>query len=138
MFRPILLTLTALAAAAALAQPSAGPNGGEVRFVDGYRLELVLRPAGLGVRENPLVLHVASAEGEPVQTRGAIGRATVAGGDLRGVATLHPDGGSALKGFVLYSARQDLAVSVVIRLPGRDQAIEASFRPFEQTLTPAR
>ena len=138
MLRPTLLTLTALVAAAAFAQAVPGPNGGEVRFVEGYRLELVLPPAGRTVRENPLVVHVATAEGEPVKTRGAIGRATVVGWDLRGVATLHPDGGSALKGFVLYSARRDLAVSVTIRLPGREPAIEASFRPFEQTLTPAR
>ena len=138
MLRPTLLTLTALVAAAAFAQAVPGPNGGELRFVDGYRLELVVQPAGRGARENPLVLHVATAEGEPVQTRGAIGRATVAGGELRGVATLHPDGGNALKGFALYSPRRDLAVAVTIRLPGREQAIEASFRPFEQTLTPAR
>lgn len=114
---------------AAFAGVIVGSNGGIIRAAGDYQFELVIKPQR-EVRETPIVLFVTDRDGKPVAATEARGRAIFSSGGLKGVATLHPDGGNRMKGYGLMSAKRDLNIDVSITLPGQ-APIQARFIPLE-------
>ena len=78
------------------------------------------------VSETPFVLTFIRADGKPVATARARGRASFSSAGLRGVATLHPDGENRMKGHGLMSASADMRIEVSVTLPG-EPPVEAVF-----------
>jgi len=93
--------ILALAVAAGTTQTRAGEWLQERRVGD-YVIELRVAPRSQ-VIETPFVLAITRADGKPVATAKATGRANFSSAGLKGVATLHPDGENRMKGHGLMS-----------------------------------
>ena len=94
-----------------------------------YIIELRVNPRQ-EVLETPMFFAITTADGRPVPVSGAKGRAEFASGGLKGVATLHPDGGNRMKGYGLMSAKPDLSIEVSIALPDA-LPLKVIFRPLQ-------
>lgn len=119
---PLLLIGALILPAHAHDKPTVGPNGGELRDVDGYHLELVVKPQGKSaddVRESPLVVYVTDAKDAKVSTQGATGKASLLSGKLRADVTLTADGDNRLKGIVKVGADREMRAIVTVNLPGK-------------------
>lgn len=117
----VALSLAALVATASGAEWTAKQRAGP------FVVELTVRPKAQ-VAETAMVFVVTDDSGKPVDTSGAEGRADFSSGELRGRATLRPDGENRMKGYGLMSAKPDLAVEASIEIPGAPP-LRAAFRP---------
>ena len=138
MQKGITRTATAVIAAVAAATvfahgdkavPALGPNGGEMKDAESYHLELVVKPQGVDVRENPIVLYVTDAKDKKVDTAGAKGTANVLAGKIKATSTLQPDGDNRLKGIAKFAPDPEMKVVVSVTLPGK-QPMQARFTPL--------
>lgn len=128
----LLLMATFTLPALAHDKPTVGPNGGELRDVDGFHLELVVKPQGKGaddVRESPLIVYVTDAKDAKVSTQGATGKVSVLSGKLRADVTLTADGDNRLKGVVKVGADRDMRAIVIVNLPGK-APLQTRFTPL--------
>jgi hypothetical protein len=116
--------ILALAVAAGTTQTRAGEWLQERRVGD-YVIELRVAPRSQ-VIETPFVLAITRADGKPVATAKATGRANFSSAGLKGVATLHPDGENRMKGHGLMSESADMRIEVSMSLPG-EASLEVIF-----------
>lgn len=131
MVNALLLTVLA-APVIAHDKLTTGPNGGELRDVDGHHLELVVQPQGKSaadVRESPFLVYVTDAKDAKVSSKGATGKISVLAGKLRAEVALQPDGDNRLKGFGNVGADRDMRAIVTVTLAGKPP-LQARFTPL--------
>lgn len=113
---------------------AAAPTHAQSRpAVDAVVIALDVRAAPQ-VRETAMTVTLTDSSGRPIPTDRARGRAEFSSGELRGGATLYPDGENRLKGYGLMSAKPDLTIAISVAIPGRPPAA-ATFMPLRK---PAR
>jgi hypothetical protein len=127
---PSILALALLFSQSALAHTDeyldtlAAPHGGQLRMVQQYHYELV-------VKANEVSVYVTDHNGKHFDTEGASGTATILSGKNRTTVKLNPAGGNQMKGSGQFELAPDMKVVVSVTLPGQ-APVQARFTPLEK------
>lgn len=125
----LLVAGTALAHDDAWLDGQKTPHGGQLRAAGAIHLELVLERAATADKESPVVVYLTDHGGQPVDAKGASGKATLLGAAGKHEIALQPAGGNRLQGSGRYAASPALKGIVALSLPGQ-KPVQARFTPF--------
>ena len=128
--KPSVLALTMLFSQGAFAhtdeyldtQPA--PHGGQLRMVQQYHYELV-------VKADEVSVYVTDHGGKKFDTRGATGTATLLAGKSKASVKLMPAGDNQMKGSGKFELAPDMKVVVSIALAGQT-ALQGRFTPMQK------
>ena len=100
------------------------PHGGQLRMVQQYHYELV-------VKANEVSVYVTDHGGKKIDTRGATGTATLLSGKSKANVKLSPAGDNQMKGSGQFALAPDMKVVVSIALAGQT-ALQGRFTPMQK------
>lgn len=100
------------------------PHGGQLRMVQQYHYELV-------VKANEVSVYITDHAGKKIDTRGATGTATVLSGKSKASVQLTPAGDNQMKGAGKFELAPDMKVVVSIALAGQT-ALQGRFTPMQK------
>jgi len=100
------------------------PHGGQLRMVQQYHYELV-------VKANEVSVYVTDHGGKKFDTRGATGTATLLSGKSKTSVKLMPAGDNQMKGSGQFALAPDMKVVVSIALAGQP-ALQGRFTPMQK------
>lgn len=100
------------------------PHGGQLRMVQQYHYELV-------VKANEVSVYVTDHGGKKFDTRGATGTATLLAGKSKASVKLMPAGDNQMKGSGKFELAPDMKVVVSIALAGQT-ALQGRFTPMQK------
>lgn len=107
----------------------AAPHGGQLRMVQQYHFELV-------VKANEVSVYVTDHNGKHFDTQGASGTATILSGKNKTTVKLNPAGGNQMKGSAQFELAPDMKVVVSIALAGQT-AVQGRFTPMQNASAPS-
>lgn len=128
--KPSVLALTMLFSQGAFAHTDeyldaqTAQNGGQLRMVQQYHYELV-------VKANEVSVYVTDHGGKKFDTRGATGTATLLSGKSKASVKLMPAGDNQMKGSGKFELAPDMKVVVSIALAGQP-ALQGRFTPMQK------
>lgn len=128
--KPSVLALTMLFSQGAFAHTDeyldtqTAPHGGQLRMVQQYHYELV-------VKANEVSVYVTDHGGKKFDTRGATGTATLLSGKSKASVKLMPAGDNQMKGSGKFELAPDMKVVVSIALAGQP-ALQGRFTPMQK------
>lgn len=128
--KPSVLALTMLFSQGAFAHSDeyldtqTAPHGGQLRMVQQYHYELV-------VKANEVSVYVTDHDGKKFDTRGATGTATLLSGKSKASVKLTPAGDNQMKGSGKFELAPDMKVVVSIALAGQT-ALQGRFTPMRK------
>lgn len=100
------------------------PHGGQLRTVQQYNYELV-------VKADEVSVYVTDHDGKKFDTRGATGTATLLSGKSKTSVKLMPAGDNQMKGSGKFELAPDMKVVVSIALAGQT-ALQGRFTPMQK------
>lgn len=100
------------------------PHGGQVRMVQQYHYELV-------VKANEVNVYITDHNGKKIDTHGATGTATLLSGKSKTSVKLTPAGDNQMKGSGQFALAPDMKVVVSVALSGQ-AALQARFTPMQR------
>ncbi|HUX31566.1 MAG TPA: hypothetical protein VMV78_13225 [Thiobacillus sp.] len=100
------------------------PHGGQVRMVQQYHYELV-------VKANEVSVYITDHAGKEIGAQGATGTATILSSKSKASVKLVPAGDNQMKGSGKFELAPDMKVVVSIALPGQT-ALQGRFTPMQQ------
>ena len=100
------------------------PHGGQLRMVQQYHYELVVKAGEVSV-------YVTDHAGKKFDTRGATGTATLLSGKSKASVKLTPAGDNQMKGSGKFELAPDMKVVVSIALAGQP-ALQGRFTPMQR------
>lgn len=100
------------------------PHGGQLRMVQQYHYELV-------VKANEVSVYVTDHGGKKFDTRGATGTATLLSGKGKASLKLMPAGDNQMKGSGKFKLTPDMKVVISIALAGQ-AALQGRFTPMQK------
>ena len=100
------------------------PHGGQLRTVQQYNYELV-------VKADEVSVYVTDHDGKKIDTRGATGTATLLSGKSKASVQLTPAGDNQMKGSGKFELAPDMKVVVSIALAGQP-ALQGRFTPMQK------
>jgi len=134
--KPSVLALTMFLAQGAFAHSDeyldaqTAPHGGQLRMVQQYHYELV-------VKANEVSVYITGHDGKKFDTRGATGTATLLSGKGKASVKLVPAGDNQMKGSGQFELAPDMKVVVSVALSGQT-ALQGRFTPMQRApSTPA-
>lgn len=128
--KPSVLALTMLFSQGAFAHTDeyldtqTAPHGGQLRMVQQYHYELV-------VKANEVSVYVTDHGGKKFDTRGVTGTATLLSGKSKASVKLMPAGDNQMKGSGKFELAPDMKVVVSIALAGQP-ALQGRFTPMRK------
>lgn len=128
--KPSVLALTMFFAQGAFAHSDeyldtqTAPHGGQVRMVQQYHYELV-------VKANEVSVYVTDHTGKRIDTQGATGTATLLTSKGKASVMLTPTGDNKMKGAGQFELAPDMKVVVSIALSGQT-ALQGRFTPMQK------
>ena len=127
---PSVLALALLVSQGALAHSDeyldtqTAPHGGQVRMVQQYHYELV-------VKANEVSVYVTDHAGKKIDTQGATGTATLLSSKGKASVTLTPAGDNQMKGSGQFELAPNMKVVVSVALAGQT-ALQGRFTPVQK------
>lgn len=128
--KPSVLALTLLYSQGAFAHSDeyldtqTAPHGGQLRMVQQYHYELV-------VKADEVSVYITDHAGKNIDTRGATGTATLLSGKNKASVKLAPSGDNQMKGSGKFELAPDMKVVVSIALAGQT-ALQGRFTPMQK------
>lgn len=128
--KPSVLALTMLFSQGAFAHSDehldtqTAPHGGQLRTVQQYNYELV-------VKADEVSVYVTDHDGKKFDTRGATGTATLLSGKSKASVKLTPAGDNQMKGSGKFKLTPDMKVVISIALAGQ-AALQGRFTPMQK------
>lgn len=100
------------------------PHGGQVRMVQQYHYELV-------VKANEVSVYITDHAGKEIGAQGATGTAAILSSKSKASVKLVPAGDNKMKGSGKFELAPDMKVVVSIALPGQ-AALQGRFTPMQR------
>jgi len=128
--KPSVLALTLLFSQGAFAHSDeyldtqTAPHGGQLRMVQQYHYELV-------VKADEVSVYITDHAGKKIDTRGATGTATLLSGKNKASVQLTPAGDNQMKGSGKFELAPDMKVVVSVALAGQP-ALQGRFTPMQK------
>lgn len=112
------------------------PNGGQLRMVGAYHLELVLAKNNK-IQESPISLYLTDHAGNKKAAQGASATATIMTGKNKAVVSLVPSADNQLSGVGKYAYSPKTKVAVTIRFADNSQG-QTVFTPATANAKPSK
>ena len=122
---PLILSQGALAHTDEYLDTQTAPHGGQMRMVQQYHYELV-------VKADEVSVYITDHGGKKFDTRGATGTATLLSGKHKTSVKLTPAGDNQMKSSGKFQLAPDMKVVVSIALAGQT-ALQGRFTPMQKT-----